>query len=76
MKNVVLIFLLVSLLTLFPCGDESLAISSDEEVDSSANSLGGFAVVAEAKIEPCGISAKIEPCGKSVNGVVVIVVVV
>ena len=64
------------MLTLFPCGDESLAISSDEEVDSSANSLGGFAVVAEAKIEPCGISAKIEPCGKSVKGVVVIVVVV
>ena len=53
-------YFLNSLLTLFSC--EWLAISSadDEVVDSSANSLGGLAIVV-VEAEDAVVEAKIEP---------------
>ena len=53
-------YFLKSLLTLFSCEWHAISSADDEVVDSSANSLGGFAIVV-VEAEDAVVEAKIEP---------------
>ena len=54
------IYFLKSLLTLFSCEWHAISSADDDVVDSSANSLGGFAIVV-VEAEDAVVEAKIEP---------------
>ena len=58
--NFEFIYFLKSLLTLFTCELHAISSADDEVVDSSANSLGGLAIVV-VEAEDAVVEAKIEP---------------
>ena len=59
-SNYKCMYFLKSLLTLFSCEWHAISSADDEVVDSSANSLGGLAIVV-VEAEDAVVEAKIEP---------------